>query len=153
MTGRTTCPDCSAQIPVEDGVRTWCERCNWNVGGDTAPMEERFLARRYISIGKRYGSAVLEALKSAPVGQLRPSWTMAKVLAFAIAASVHLMSLTVLVAGLSLVATGWPDVGPMLLGAGMSAFAWLIRPGPARSRRKTSSAAKPFPRCMTSSTT
>lgn len=145
MIGRTICPDCSAEIPVEDGVRTWCERCNWNVGGDIAPMEESFFARRYIAIGKRYGSAVLEGLKSAPVAHLRPRWTVSKVLAFAIAAGVHLLSLTVLVVGVSLVANGWPAVGPMLLGTGMCAFAWLIRPRPGKVPSEDLASREAFP--------
>jgi heat shock protein HtpX len=132
VTGRTTCPDCSAEVPVEKGVRTWCEHCNWNVGGDAAPPEQSFLARQYIAIGKRYGSMVLGRLKSTPVQNVRPRWTPSKALAFAIAASVHLLSLILLVGGLVLIAAGPLAVAPTLLGAGMCAFAWLFRPRPGK---------------------
>jgi hypothetical protein len=43
MSGARTCLDCSAEIPVEDGLRAWCERCNWNVGGETTPPEEGYV--------------------------------------------------------------------------------------------------------------
>src|SRR5262245_35277537 len=86
MTGARTCPDCSAEIPVEDGLREWCQRCNWNLGGERAPPEEGFLARQYIRIGERYGSTTLARLKATPAGDLRPDWTLSKAIAFAIAA-------------------------------------------------------------------
>src|SRR5262245_42816153 len=37
VTGQRICPDCSAEITVEEGIRAWCERCNWNLGGETTP--------------------------------------------------------------------------------------------------------------------
>jgi Zn-dependent protease with chaperone function len=130
--GQRTCPECSAEIPVEEGLRAWCERCNWNLGGETAPADEGFLARQYIRMGERYGSAVLERLKATLAEDLRPRWTIAKALAFSIAASVHLLSLALLVLGVFLIPTGLPQIGPTLLGIGACGFAWLLRPKPGK---------------------
>jgi heat shock protein HtpX len=133
VSGQKTCPDCSAEIPVEDDVRAWCDRCNWNLGGETTPRDEGFLGRQYIRIGERYGSATLERLKSTPAQNLRPRWTISTAIAFGTAASVHLLSLTLFALGVYLVATGAPDVAPTLLGIGTCGFAWLIRPKPGKA--------------------
>ena len=145
MTGERTCPDCSAEIPAEDGLRAWCERCNWNLGGETPPPEEGFLARQYVRIGERYGSTTLDRLKATPTHDLRPRWTASKVIAFALAASVHLLSLSLLVLGIVLIATGFPDIGPMLLGVGMCVFAWFMRPKPGKPPSEDLADPKVFP--------
>ena len=145
MTGQRICPDCSAEIPVVEGIRAWCERCNWNLGGETAPPDEGFLARQYIRIGERYGSTALERLKATPVEDLRPRWTIPKAIAFGIAAGVHLLTLGLVVLGLVLIATGFPDVGPMLLGVGMCGIAWCMRPKPGRVPSQDIADRKNFP--------
>src|SRR5215471_13976901 len=81
-TSQRTCPDCGAEVPVHEGLRTWCERCDWNVGTDTQLADEGFFARQYVRIGERYGKAMLETLKLMPVQNLRPRWTTRKCSAF-----------------------------------------------------------------------
>src|SRR5437016_2993390 len=100
MAGQTTCPGCYAEIPVHEGLRTWCDQCNWNVGGDAPPADEGFLARQYVRIGERHGKSVLEKLKTTPAQNLRPRWTIRKGIAFVLAASVHLLSLALFASGL-----------------------------------------------------
>src|SRR5215470_5978846 len=130
MVSQKACPDCGAEIPVHEGVRAWCERCDWNIGSETRPVDEGFFARQYIRIGERYGKTMLEALKLMPAQSLRPRWTIRKGLAFFLAANVHLLTLTLFVAGIFLIAAGCPEIPLMLLGAGICVFAWLMRPKP-----------------------
>jgi Zn-dependent protease with chaperone function len=145
MTGRTTCPDCAAEIPAEEGARPWCARCNWNLGDDKAPPEEGFLARQYMRLGERYGKAMLEALKTTPAQNLRPRWTTSKAAAFGLAASVHLLSLSLLLFGIYLIATGFPEILPMLLGVASCGFAWLMRPKPGKVPAQDVTSQKDFP--------
>jgi hypothetical protein len=145
VTSQRTCPDCGADVPVHEGVRTWCERCDWNVGSDTPLADEGFFARQYVRIGERYGKAMLEALKLMPAQNLRPHWTMRKCLAFFLAASVHLLTITVFVAGGFLIAVGFPEIPLMLLGAGACTLAWLMRPTLGKVSAKHIASQKDFP--------
>jgi heat shock protein HtpX len=103
------------------------------------------LARQYIRIGVRYGSTILERLKTTPVQDFRPLWTIPKVIAFGIAASVHLLSLGLLILGIVLIATGISHVALMLLGAGICVFAWFMRPKPGRLPSQDVASGKDFP--------
>ena len=123
-----SCPVCSAEIPVEEGIHEWCDGCGWNLGGDGAPVEDGFLARQYVKLGEAYGNRVLQALKKTPAQDLRPRWTTRKTVAFLLALSVHLLSAGLFVAGLYIIVKGFPDVPPMLPGFLACGFAWLLRP-------------------------
>lgn len=145
MAGQTTCPGCNAEIPVHEGLRTWCDQCNWNVGGDAPPADEGFLARQYVRIGERHGKSVLEKLKTTPAQNLRPRWTIRKGIAFVLAASVHLLSLALFASGLFVIAIGLPEIGPIPLGAGLCTFAWLMRPKPGKVPSQDIASRKDFP--------
>jgi heat shock protein HtpX len=108
-------------------------------------LDEGFLARQYIRIGERHGRTVLERLKTVSVQDLRPRLTMPKAIAFGIAATVHLLSLSLLIVGIILIATGIPELAPMLLGAGACGFAWVLRPKPGRLPSQDLVSAKQFP--------
>ncbi|MBO0755284.1 MAG: hypothetical protein J2P54_05455, partial [Bradyrhizobiaceae bacterium] len=145
MTGLRACPSCNAEIPVHAGLRTWCERCDWNIGDEAPEANDGFFARQYIRLGERYGKTMLEALKKAPSHDLRPRWTIYKGIAFSLAAGVHLLSLTLVVSGLFVIATGFPEAGPVLLGAAACAFAWLMRPKPGKVPSRDIASQKDFP--------
>jgi Zn-dependent protease with chaperone function len=145
VSGHTRCPECNAVIAVHEGVRIWCERCQWNLGAERSPSDEGFLARHYIRIGERYGRAVLERLKIASIQDLQPRMTMPKAFAFGLAATVHLLSISLLIMGMILIATGTPEPAPMLLGAGACGFAWVLRPKPGRLPSQDLVSPKEFP--------
>jgi Zn-dependent protease with chaperone function len=141
-----TCPNCSAEIPVYEGSRPWCERCDWNLESSTARTgDEGFFARHYVRLGERYGKMMLASLKSAQPEDLRPRWTVRKGLAFLLASSVHVLSLTLFLAGVFLFTRRFPDVPLMLLGALACAFAWLMRPKPGKVPVKDIVSPKDFP--------
>jgi len=108
-------------------------------------VDEGFFARQYIRIGERYGKTMLEALKLMPAQSLRPRWTIRKGLAFFLAANVHLLTLTLFVAGIFLIAAGCPEIPLMLLGAGICVFAWLMRPKPGKVPVKDIASREDFP--------
>jgi Zn-dependent protease with chaperone function len=132
VTGQTNCPNCGAEIPVLAGARAWCERCDWNVGGETPDQDESFFDRQYARISRRYAKATLETLKATPVGKLRPRWTIHKAIAFGVAASVHLLTLTLLVTGIVIIAIGFPAFASIFWGAVLCALVWLMRPKPGK---------------------
>src|SRR5262249_11948465 len=142
---RKVCPECSAEIAVYEGLRTWCEQCNWNVAGESQRVDEGFLARRYVRIGERYGKAVLETLKLTPVHELRPGWLVRKIVAFLLAGSVHFLSAALLVVGILLIALGFPEVSLIVLGLSSCAFAWLMRLQPGKMPAKDIASRADFP--------
>jgi len=83
-------------------------------------------------MGERYGIAMLESLKKTPLEKLRPRWTLPKILAFVVSASVHLLSLALFFLGLFLIASGYPKVPPVLYGMAACVFAWFMRPKPGK---------------------
>jgi len=88
---------------------------------------------------------MLEALKKTPSDSLRPHWTLYKGIAFSLTVGVHLLSLTLFVAGIFVIATGFPEVGPMLWGAASCTFAWLMRPKPGKVPSQDIASRKDFP--------
>jgi Zn-dependent protease with chaperone function len=126
--GVRSCPACGAEVPVEEGVRTWCDRCGWNLGDEGVRSEESFLARQYVRMGKAYGDKVLQALKGTPAQDLRPRWTIRKGVAFLLAMSVHLLTAGLFVAGVYIIAWGFPELPPMLPGFLACGVALLLRP-------------------------
>jgi Zn-dependent protease with chaperone function len=132
VAGETNCPNCGAEIPVPAGTRAWCERCDWNVGGETPDLDETFFERQYARISQRHAKATLATLKATPVKNLRPRWTVRKVTAFGLAASVHLLTLILLVTGIGIVVTGFPAFASIFWGAVLCAFVWLMRPKPGK---------------------
>jgi hypothetical protein len=132
VTSQTTCPNCGTEIPVFAGARAWCERCDWNVGGETPDQDESFFERQYALISRRYAKATLETLKAAPIVNLRPRWTIHKAIAFGPAASVHLLTLTLLVTGIVIIAIGFPAFASIFWGAVLCALVWLMRPKPGK---------------------
>jgi Zn-dependent protease with chaperone function len=145
VTSQTNCPNCGGEIPVLAGARAWCERCDWNVGGQTPDQDESFFDRQYTRISHRYAKATLETLKATPVEKLGPRWTIHKAIAFGLAASVHLLTLTLLVTGLVLVATGYPEVAAIFWSVVLCALVWLMRPKPGKVPSRDLADQKDFP--------
>jgi Zn-dependent protease with chaperone function len=145
VTGQESCPKCGAQIPVIAGARAWCERCDWNVGGETPALDESIFERQYARISQRYAKATLETLKATPVENLRPRWTVRKAIAFGLTASVHLLTLALLVTAIVIVATGFPAFASIFWGAALGAFVWLMRPKPGKVPSRDLADRKDFP--------
>jgi hypothetical protein len=127
------------------GARAWCERCDWNVGGETPDQDESFFDRQYARISRRYARATLETLKSTLVEKLRPRWTIHKAIAFGLAASVHLLTLTLLVTVIVIVAIGFPAFASIFWGAILCAVVWLMRPKPGKVPTRDLVDRKDFP--------
>jgi heat shock protein HtpX len=145
VSGQTTCPNCGTEIPVPAGARAWCERCDWNVGGETPDQDESFFQRQYARISRRYAKATLEGFKATPVEDLQPRWTINKAIAFGLAAGVHLLTLTLFVTGIVIVAVGFPAFAAIFWGVVLGAFVWLMRPKPGTVPSRDLADQKDFP--------
>jgi len=76
---------------------------------------------------------------------LRPHWTISRSVAFGITASVHLLTLSLLVLGIVLIATEFPELGPTLLGMAICGIAWFMRPKQGRVPTQDVASKKDFP--------
>lgn len=56
------CPQCGNETPEEQGLRRWCDQCDWNVAAPRVIEDEGFFSRRYAAIGERRGKSLLAAL-------------------------------------------------------------------------------------------
>jgi Zn-dependent protease with chaperone function len=130
------CPQCGSYAPQEDGLRRWCERCNWNVAADIA-VDDNLYTRSYRRLGERRGSKVLATLIATPAKRLRPRRTLATVSATAIAVFIHLVSLGIFAAGIVLAFTGYPDPPSLIAAACCIGMAWLLLPRPMPMPKKT----------------
>jgi Zn-dependent protease with chaperone function len=121
----TRCPQCGSAIPSHPHYVTWCMACNWNVHPSAPEEPRRGFARVYQDVGRRASQALYDQLAKA--SSLRPRITRSKLLASAIAALVHMISLSILLFGVVLAVRGWPNpfaVGLALLCIGVS---WVTR--------------------------
>jgi Zn-dependent protease with chaperone function len=120
------CPECGAEMPVNPGYITWCDKCNWNVSAQQPRTSDGILDSVYMALGKRLGQGMLKELMGS--GSLKPRVTAGKVLAYGVATVVHLITLLSYAAGLFLVIAGWPAVAMLVPGMLLLWIAWTITP-------------------------
>src|SRR5689334_16384666 len=120
------CPECGASIPDVVGFPKWCE-CGWNL--EPPPVrwrsEGRF-ARFAAHLGRSSGERMAARLRDAE--ELRAGWTAAKVLAYVVAAGVHVFTVALFVGGVAAVVTEFPEPFSILFGLAMVCAALVMRP-------------------------
>lgn len=124
---RIHCPQCRVAIPTVVGYPDWCDRCGWSTAPEVpaapAPVG---LAKIYRTVGARESARLLrEATEQPAVG--RTSILLA-VLAFAIAALVHLITLTPLALAVAVIAWLWPSPISIFPASLLLLLAWVLAP-------------------------
>src|SRR5262245_53629521 len=120
------CPVCGASVPVVAGYPNWCE-CGWNLERPPAPWRSdgRF-SRLAARLGRNSGERLTARLRG--VEELRGGWTAAKILAYAVAAGVHVFTLALLGAGVAAIVVEFPAPFSILIGVAMICLAGFMRP-------------------------
>lgn len=126
------CPQCGHATPADEGLRRWCDQCDWNVASPRGVEEDGLLARNYNAMGEGRGRKMLAALISAPIEDLRPRLTLAKAAAFLIGGAIHLLSIGIVTAGLLIALADFPNAGSLLIGLACCGIGWLSLPRPMR---------------------
>jgi len=119
------CPECTSSIPVDSGYVTWCDRCGWNLEPQDVGAPRSLIEALYIRIGRTFGRRLYEEVRKQPG---RVSFTASRLLAFIIAACVHLITAVFVVAGVLLIVATWFHVLPTAAGLCLLALAWLLHP-------------------------
>ncbi|WP_157231062.1 M48 family metallopeptidase [Kiloniella laminariae] len=123
-----TCPDCDSITHSHKGFRQWCPQCNWNLGSDDFVNTLGYTAKIYRKIGITQGDRVFQSILSEKPEDLRPRWSLSKILAFAFASTIHLASIAMAALGLYALSFGWPAVLLIVIGILLLALSWFIRP-------------------------
>jgi Zn-dependent protease with chaperone function len=121
------CPGCGAPVPATTGYPDWCDRCGWNL---QPPPERETAGGRFARLAERAGrrSGERMARQLLKSGRLEPRWTPAKLAAFAVAGTVHLLSLALVAGGVAAIVVEFPNVVSILIGAAMVGVGLLMRP-------------------------
>jgi hypothetical protein len=103
----------------------WCERCDWNLEPHKSAPPRSLVGANYARLGAKLGESLFEELWQAQ--SLRPTITPSLALATLIASTVHLVSVTLVLLGIVMIAENWLIVplvliGLLLLGAGAFLF-------------------------------
>lgn len=121
----TTCPKCEQAIGENEGYRTWCPECNWNLTDDFGTPRHGLVHRRLIAASDRLVTSLYKELVAGDVS--RPGWDAARVTSYAIASCIHMITAGLVVAAvaISLLAPALPVV---LLSLTLMGIAFFIRP-------------------------
>ncbi len=94
--------------------------------GTTEPEHDTWYQRFYASMSRRHSNALFNSIVAARL--LRPPVTVATVLAYALAACVHILTLCTAIGSALLISVDWPNFYCILLGCCGLGFVWLARP-------------------------
>ncbi|MEU6357832.1 M48 family metallopeptidase [Streptomyces sp. NPDC047072] len=104
--GEQTCPQCGADMPVDEGYPVWCAGCDFNVAPELFVYGLGGTARLRREVAGQHAVAVFEELAREGTRGRRARRTPAYVLSYALALLVHGLSFAVLGAGVWLLVGG-----------------------------------------------
>ena len=126
-TGRTICPRCQLPIPTVSGYPDWCERCGWGSAPEESPSPaSRGVAKAYRALGARESARLLR--EAAAQGGRGHRATPSIVVAFVIAAVVHLFTVAPLGLAIFLIVRMWPGAISIFPAAFLVFLTWLLAP-------------------------
>lgn len=122
----SACPKCKTKLPVHVEYVTWCHVCGWNLNPAQPPPLDNAFVRLYEQIGLVQNEALFKSLKQN--GRLTPRLSLAQIVAFSLAALVHLSTLLVLLVGIFVLVRGWPNIFAIGGGALCLLIFWHMLP-------------------------
>jgi Zn-dependent protease with chaperone function len=119
------CPECQQVLVENEGYRTWCPQCDWNLAADFGRPRRSFVRRRLDRMSDRLVVSLYEDLRAD--GTSKPGWDKARVASYVLAAGVHLLTaaLVVVAVTVSVLSPAFPTLVLSLL---LVAIAFFIRP-------------------------
>jgi Zn-dependent protease with chaperone function len=125
----SSCPQCGVEIRTDRRFTTWCAACDWNVDPQGPGEQKRGLDRARRRLAQRYGELLFAELQGeggegSGSGRLR---TLSGLLAYAIALTVHGLTVVLAAVGVWGLVDGWGGIG-MVFGLFFLALAWSLRP-------------------------
>ncbi|MGI5459379.1 M48 family metallopeptidase [Streptomyces sp. CA-249302] len=106
QTTEQTCPQCGADMPVDEGYPVWCTGCEWNVAPELFVYGLGGTAARRRELAGRHAEGTFEELAREGTQRRRAWLTASYVLSYLLAFTVHGLSLALLGAGVGLLVAG-----------------------------------------------
>jgi heat shock protein HtpX len=100
------CPQCGVILPVDAGYRAWCDRCGWNLSVPEQHEKPSLPQRMMAAINMKYSRRLYDQLLRHP--PRRQGMALPRLLAYLIAALVHLATLSLVALGLWLCFFAFP---------------------------------------------
>jgi Zn-dependent protease with chaperone function len=121
------CPQCHHELPITSDYVTWCPQCEWNLRPDRTETPPGSLFERILlTISERNTHHLFTRIQEATAQ--KPSLTPATVAAYSIAVGIYLITLVLLLSGLTLLVYGRSNFFAFLAGVVLLAMCWIIRP-------------------------
>ena len=124
------CPVCKAVLPVDPRYVTWCDEGGWNVNPRKPEPPRNLFEEFYLNLGEKQSRSLLQGLTQ--TGELRPTFTISKLLALACATATHGMTLTIGAVGVVLLLYAWWNLFAVIGGLVCFGITVLLRPLPIR---------------------
>jgi Zn-dependent protease with chaperone function len=119
------CPECGTGIPTDSRFAAWCAGCDWNVDPQRSQEKPSRLDRMRRALARRHGEKLLAELTAG--GTLRARRDVPSLLAYAVALTVHALTLALVVGGVWFLVRGWGGMG-MVPGVLFLALGWHLVP-------------------------
>lgn len=123
------CPQCQRQLALNPAYLPWCE-CGWNIKPRSLPETYGMFDKLYTNVSRRLGNQMLRQMQS--LNDLKPRWTLSKVIVGLMAGLIHGFTLLLFVLALLLIIDGWPNAFAVVFGVVLLGMVWLLRPTWAR---------------------
>ncbi|MER7952165.1 M48 family metallopeptidase [Streptomyces sp. NPDC096079] len=120
------CPECGADVPVDERFVRWCAACDWNVDPHPPEPPKGRIEETRRALARRHGERLLAEMTDAGEPP-RPRRDPSALLAYGLALAVHGLTVAVLVAGVWLTVAG-PAPGGKVVGVLLLLIAWSLRP-------------------------
>src|SRR3954467_161441 len=123
----SSCPQCGVEIRTDRRFTTWCAACEWNVDPQGPGEQKRGLDRVRRGLAQRYGARLFDELRGGVGKGSGSGLTWSGPLAYALALTVHGLTVVLAAVGLWGLGRGWGGLG-MVFGLFLLALAWSLRP-------------------------
>lgn len=122
------CPVCHGELSEIEDLTLWCKACERNIVHTESVKTENVFQDIYLSLSRKHGESLFNSLVNASSEKLKPTMTLAKVCAFAVAAFIYLITLSLPIFGIWVFVIGWGNIFTLIIGIVCLLMAWFIRP-------------------------
>ncbi len=127
MAIRVICQECGSELSQNEGFRSWCPSCEWNLGDESErPLE--IIAGVYAKYGERFGLRLFEDLVKGPAEAMKPSIGTSKVSAALLASLVHFLTAAFFIFGVWCIYIDWLNWPLLILGGVFIVGAYALAP-------------------------
>lgn len=126
------CPNCQNKIPVNKEFVSWCEACNWNLKPHQPAPARNIFELNYSRLSKKLSAKLYNDMLKSKADLTQRSASLSRFLVLALATSVHLLNIVLVLFGGFIIWITWPSALAIVLGLVFILTGWFIRPRPSK---------------------